>query len=171
MRILIVDEEAERGQALEARLEGATDMLVTGCVTSMAEAAEAAVHNDVVLVQCAANGRKLVRVLVTSYPHLKVLVVGVAGDDWEEILPYLEVGAAGYVTARELAPDGEKAEMLWEKVRAAHRDEAIISPQMAAMIMRRIAEIAEGNGQGRTPVSLAFASALLGYSTDQSPRN
>lgn len=171
MRILIVDEEAARGRALQKRLEAAPDMLVTGCVTSMREAAERAMHSDVVLLGRAEDrrpGRKLVRVLSVSSPHVKVLVVGVREEAWEELLPYLEAGVSGYVSAAEVARgrNGAGTDALVEKVRAAHRDEAIISPQVAALIMRRIAEIVGSSGEEPALFSQTFASGLPGLSAD-----
>ena len=152
MRVLIVDEHAQRAAKLEWRLADAPDVLVIGCVTSMTEAVEAGPHADVILLgrgQDEELGRKLVRTLAVSHPHVKVLVTGVGEDAWDEILPYLEAGVAGYVTTDETGEgqSGATVEALLEKMRAAHRDEAIISPQVAALVMRRISELAALNGR------------------------
>lgn len=170
MRLLIVDQLAERTRNLQARLEAASDMLVIGCVTSPGDAAEAAAHTDVVLLhqqENEASGRKLVRTLAVSYPHVKVLVVGVREDDWEEILPYLEAGVSGYVTASELATGGEEeSQPLLEKIRATYRGEALISSQVAALIMRRIAQLARANERRAAMITPSSAAGAAGFSAD-----
>ena len=170
MRLLIVDQLAERTRDLQARLEAASDVLVAGCATSPTEAVDAAAHKDVVLLHHEENrapGRKLIRTLAVSYPHVKVLVVGVREEAWEEILPYLEAGASGYVTAAELAEGAgsEESQPLLEKIRATYRGEALISSQVAALIMRRIAQLAQAN-ERRGALLAPSAAGATGLSAD-----
>lgn len=148
MRLLIVDQLAQRTRDLQARLKAASDMLLAGTTTSPVDAVEAAAHSDVVLLHQDENrepGRKLIRTLAVNYPHVKVLVVGVQEEEWDEILPYLEAGAAGYITASELANGAGESQPLLEKIRASYRGEALISAQVAALVMRRIAQLAQAN--------------------------
>ena len=55
----------------------------------------------------------------------------------EEILRYVEAGAAGYILQDDSVDD------LLAKVRTTHGGEAIISPEIAAALMSRVAELAQ----------------------------
>jgi RNA polymerase sigma factor (sigma-70 family) len=67
-------------------------------------------------------------------PSVKILVFGV-GENPDEILCYIEAGAAGYILQQESLDD------LLAKVRAACQNEALISPSVAAILMSRLSEM------------------------------
>lgn len=77
---------------------------------------------------------ELTRTLVAAGHASKVLVVDVPKDE-ESILQYIEEGAAGYVCVDESWAD------LVKKIRAVAEDEFILHPDIAAMLMSRIAEL------------------------------
>jgi DNA-binding NarL/FixJ family response regulator len=76
----------------------------------------------------------LVRQITSHQPGVKVLVVGIS-EMSDQILQYVEAGASGYILKE------DSVELLLEKVRAAEKDEAFVSPQIAAQLMSRLAEL------------------------------
>jgi len=77
----------------------------------------------------------LTRAVARDYPWVKILVIS-----WNEtkadILRYLEARAAGYVHA-ELG-----VEEMVGAIRAVHRGEALVSPEIAAALMTRLTQLA-----------------------------
>lgn len=145
MRVLVVDEEPRAATRLSLPiLEEAPDVVVTDWAATSEEGVRLAALNDVLLVNMATvnpdRALQLVRVVATSYLDVKVLVMG-SWQSEEEILPYVEAGADGYID------EDDDQEVILRKVRAAFEDEAVISPRVTAMIMARIAEIAGGRQQ------------------------
>jgi DNA-binding NarL/FixJ family response regulator len=137
MRVLIVDKLRLFSHTLKVVLQREADMRVVGCATTAEEALHQGPHCDVVLVNTGSedNGAvELVRALTNRYPDVKVLVVGVT-EMSDQILEYVEAGAAGYILKE------DSVELLLEKVRAAQKDEAVVSPQIAAQLMTRLAEL------------------------------
>jgi DNA-binding NarL/FixJ family response regulator len=66
----------------------------------------------------------------------KVVVLGLAESE-AEILRYVEAGAAGYVLK------DDSVEELLSNIRAIHRGEAVVSPEIAAALMSRVTELAQ----------------------------
>jgi DNA-binding NarL/FixJ family response regulator len=69
-----------------------------------------------------------------SVPSVRVLVMDL-GHAKEAVLPYIEAGASGYVFR-----DDTICELV-DNIRAVHHGDALISPEMAAMLISRIAEL------------------------------
>ena len=67
---------------------------------------------------------------------LKVLALGVS-EKKERILQFVEAGASGYVRKDDSVDDLIKA------IRAAHRDQAKVSPGVAAALMARVSELTD----------------------------
>jgi DNA-binding NarL/FixJ family response regulator len=137
MRVLIVDKLRLFSHTLKVVLQRETDMRVVGCATTAEEALHQLPHCDIVLVNTTSeddSAVELVRAITNQHPSVKVLVVGVA-EMSEEILQFVEAGASGYILKE------DSVELLLEKVRAAEKDEAVVSPQMAAQLMNRLAEL------------------------------
>ena len=137
MNVLIVDKLRLFCHTLKVVLQKEHDMTVVGCAATAEEALHQLPHSDVVLVNTTINNENtvsLVSEITKNYPRVKVLVVGV-DEDAETILQYVEAGAAGYILKE------DSVEKLLQKVRAAHQDEAVVSPHVAAQLMTRLAEL------------------------------
>ena len=137
MRVLIVDKLRLFCHTLKVVLQREDDMRVVGCVTTAEEALHQVPHCDVVLVYTSAEDEDsvhLVRQITSHQPGVKVLVVGIS-EMSDQILQYVEAGASGYILKE------DSVELLLEKVRAAEKDEAFVSPQIAAQLMSRLAEL------------------------------
>ncbi len=68
---------------------------------------------------------------------LRILAVGFARAEEEFILRYIEAGAAGYVL------EEDSVEYLLRNIRAVYNGEALVSPEVAAAMISRIAELAQ----------------------------
>jgi len=78
--------------------------------------------------------------VTSAYPQTNVLVIGVPKNEGA-ILQYVMAGASGYVL------QDVPVEQLLENVRAAHQDEALVSPTIAAALMNQVAELAQISAQ------------------------
>lgn len=137
MRVLIVDKLRLFSNTLKVVLQRESDMRVVGCARTAEEALHQIPHCDVVLVNTETEedgSVELVRAITNRHPSVKVLVVGIT-EMSDQILEYVEVGASGYILKE------DSIDLLLEKVRAAPRDEAVVSQQMAAQLMSRLAEL------------------------------
>jgi DNA-binding NarL/FixJ family response regulator len=138
--VLVVNRSRLIGSVMAAVLKDEPDMQVIGSATSVDEALEMLRSQacDIVLVSTNLPGGaalELTRVLQSDSAP-RVVVIGVIERE-DVILQYVEAGAAGYV----LRDDSE--EDLVEKIRAVHTGEALVSPEIAAALMTRIAELAD----------------------------
>jgi DNA-binding NarL/FixJ family response regulator len=70
-----------------------------------------------------------------SHPKIKVLILGV-DDRPNIILQYIEAGASGYIL------QNESVEEMVTKLQAAHDEKALVSPTIAAVMMERLAHLA-----------------------------
>jgi DNA-binding NarL/FixJ family response regulator len=79
---------------------------------------------------------KVIQAALELNPALKVLVMGDNLESEHEIIQYIEAGATGYVYKKEAPPE------LVKNIRAVYAGKALISPQVAALLMSRISELA-----------------------------
>jgi DNA-binding NarL/FixJ family response regulator len=126
---------------MAAALKGEPGIQVVGWATSLDEALKLtrSENCDVVVVRNNLpndGALELAQALRDDQSRVKVLIIGVAEQE-ELILRYIEAGAVGYVLSSEAMTD------LVEKIRAAHRGEALVSPGMAGVLISRIAELTE----------------------------
>ncbi len=140
IRVLLINEFQLISNVIAVALEDEPGIAVTGQATSVDDALAQVVNSDVdiVLVSTKLPGDgalKLTRSLTKSDPSIKVLVLGLT-EEKEEILPYIEAGAAGYILK------DDSVEHLVEYVRTAYADKAIVSPKIAAVLMSRVVELA-----------------------------
>ena len=143
MRILIVDKLRLFCHTLKVVLQKEEDMTVVGCATTAEQALHQVVHSDLVLINTTMEAKEtvpLIRQMTDEHPQVKVLVVGVA-EMSEQILQYVEAGAVGYILKE------DTVEKLLQKVRAADENQAVVSPQMAAQLMSRLAELTSMRSQ------------------------
>jgi len=82
----------------------------------------------------------LTETVAASHPDTKVLLIGVPQSE-SVILQYVMAGASGYVL-RDVP-----VEQLLENIRAAHKDQALVSPAIAAALMNQVAELAHLSAQ------------------------
>jgi len=133
IRILIADDNAEFRSGLRGLLAAQKDLLIVGEAATGADAlAQAAsVLPDVVLMDLQMpdlNGIDATRRLVTTSPHIGVLVVTMFEED-ESVFAAMRAGARGY-----LLKGARKAETL-RAIRAVAGGEAIFSPAIARRLM------------------------------------
>jgi two-component system NarL family response regulator len=139
IRVLLVNEMSLMGNVLAAVLEDESDIEVVGRITSTDEALARVAECDVVLVSARLpNGGtlKLTQATTEADPAAKVLVLGIA-EKKEQVLRYIEAGADGYILKDDSVDD------LLQRIRAAYRDRAIISPRVAAALISRVTELTQ----------------------------
>jgi DNA-binding NarL/FixJ family response regulator len=138
VRVFLVGEMGLICNLMAAVLEDEPDIEVVGRTTSVDDAIARAAESDVILVNTRLpdNGALvLTKAVVEADPSVKVIVVELSESE-AEILQYVEAGADGYVLKDHSIDD------LLTRVRAAHRDRAIVSPSIAARLMSRVTELA-----------------------------
>src|SRR5687767_8125563 len=117
INLLLVNETFLMGNVIAAALEGEPDINIVGCVISMEEAMKIVRENevDVALVSTRLpdmGALKLTNAITELKPSTKVLVLGLT-EEKQNVLRYVEAGAAGYVLKDDSLED------LIETVRAA----------------------------------------------------
>jgi DNA-binding NarL/FixJ family response regulator len=138
IRLLIVHDFPLICNLVAAALQNETDIQVVGCAASIEEALEFAKHADIdvalVGIRLPEQGAlKVTAALAHADPGVKVLVFGLT-DQSEQILPYIEAGAAGYIQKN------ENVDELVETIRLAQAGKALVSPEIAAALMQRLAD-------------------------------
>ncbi|RIK39818.1 MAG: hypothetical protein DCC55_16915 [Chloroflexi bacterium] len=139
IEIYIVHPEPGELERIKVVLQGEPDLAVKQCATSSAEALQALASTscDVMLISCRLADNEalaLVQAVVAANEAPRVLVTDMPHDT-ETALHWMEEGAAGYVYAHEGWAD------LVKKIRAAHTDEFMLCPDIAAALIARIAEL------------------------------
>lgn len=137
IRVLIVDEVLLMCHVVAALLRDEAEIEVIGYATTVAEVEARLQTCDIVLLS--ANlpdqvGLKLTRTITKTAPSVKALPMGLPESE-EAILQYIEAGAAGYVLKE------DTVEELLRNIRAVYNNEAVISPQIAAAVIARVAEL------------------------------
>ena len=145
IRVLVADDQAlvRRGMTLMLAVE--PDMEVVGQASDGVEAVEMAqrLRPDVVLMDLhmpRKGGVAATREIALSLPHTHVLVLTTL-DAEETVFEAIRAGAHAY-----LLKDATEEELL-ETVRAVHRGESRLTPQIARKVMdqfRRLAPLSEG---------------------------
>jgi DNA-binding NarL/FixJ family response regulator len=122
-----------------AVLENEPDIEIVGCATTMDEALDLAHRCDVLVTSTLVpddTAFKITQAVVEANLSAKVLILGLA-ESKEEILRYIEAGAAGYILQDDSVDD------LLAKIRATYDGQAVISPEIAALLMSRVSELAQ----------------------------
>jgi DNA-binding NarL/FixJ family response regulator len=138
IQVLLVNEMNLLGDVIADVLEDEQDIAIHSVATSVEDALTRAGEADVALVSTGLpdNGAlMLTRTLVDSAPSVKIVVMGLMESE-KQILRYVEAGADGYVLRDSSVED------LLTSIRAAYDEKALISPRIAAALMRRIRELA-----------------------------
>jgi DNA-binding NarL/FixJ family response regulator len=139
--MLIVNKSSLMCSVTASALKYEPDVRVVGLATDAEEALDLiwTCNCDVVLanVNLPNDGAlKLIRG-AKALSSVRVLVVGLTKAQEEVILRYIEAGAAGYVLADDSVED------LLRNIRAVYNGEALVSPEVAAAMISRIAELAQ----------------------------
>lgn len=139
IRILAIDDKSASLTQLNAVLAGESDLAVVLTTSQVDEALEwlQKYQCDVMLVSMTlpeGEALRLVQTVGMSGQAPKILVTDMVRDP-ETILYWMEEGAAGYVYAEE----GWAA--LVKKIRALYVDEFLLCPEIAAVLIARIAQL------------------------------
>ena len=137
IKILIVGETRLLCNVVKHLLEEEENMEVI-CVKTTSEAIKYLEKNEGQLAlihseQGDKNALSIVQTLASKYPALKIVVIDLP-QKTENILPFLESGASGYILRSDSAED------MMEKIAAIHKGQPIICPEIAAAIINRLAE-------------------------------
>jgi DNA-binding NarL/FixJ family response regulator len=159
IRVLVADDQAliRRGMSLILSVE--SDIEVVGQASDGVEAVEMAerLRPDVVLMDLhmpRKGGVAATREIMLSLPHAHVLVLTTLDAD-EMVFEAVRAGAHAY-----LLKDASEDELL-ETVRAVHRGESRLTPQIARKVMdqfRQLASLSEAAPAG-TPVNVSATSS------------
>ena len=138
--VFVVDDNRLLCEGLVSMLGEREDIAVVGAAPSGDEALEQIkrLRPNVALIDIGMPGKdgiEVTQALHQEAPEVKVIILGMV-DLTDEIMACIEAGAAGYVL-KETSFDH-----LVETIRSAHRGESLCSPQMAASLFSRIAELA-----------------------------
>ena len=139
IRVVVATNSGLTGDAIRAVLDRERDVSVVACARTQAEVEFLLPQCNVLLVTPQlqrGNVLDLVEQARAAHPEVKILIVG-AENEPEAIVTYLQAGAAGYVLGQ------ESVHGLIKKVRAAHEDKALVSPDVAAQIMSRLVQLAQ----------------------------
>ncbi len=139
IRTLLVHEVRLMCAVLAAVLNNEADFRVVGLATNIDEALAYIADCDIVLVRATYpddGALSLIRNLVKTNASAKIVVLGLAESE-SAVMPYIEAGASGYVLA-----EGSVDE-LFTTIRAVYNGTVRLSPEMAAALMARVAELAE----------------------------
>jgi DNA-binding NarL/FixJ family response regulator len=150
INLLIVHEFPLMCNIIASVLDSEPDIKVVGCASSVDGAIDQVIQNDVnsVLVSTRLPEQgtiRLTNLLVQKAPSVKVLILGIT-ESREGVLDYVESGAAGYVLKESSLSD------LLTTIRAVHRGQSLVSPEIAATLIQRVSEFARAFSQaGLTP--------------------
>ena len=137
--VLIIDEMPLICNVLASILNEEPDIEVKGCATTFDDALEQVQGCDLALVSTTMPddiALDLIRALNQEDCSTKVVAIGMVESE-ATVLRYVEAGIAGYVLRE------DSVEELIDKIRAVHKGEASVSPQIAAALMERVAELRE----------------------------
>lgn len=139
IKIFIIHSSRLVCETIAALLKDERDIIVTGYATNMDGVLSRLDSCDVVLVSVKLPNDEALRLtqMVTDMAlNIKVLVMGLI-ESGQAILRYVEAGAAGYIRRK------ESAQELAQNIRAAYNNKALISPQIAALLISRISELSD----------------------------
>jgi len=138
VRIVIANNSRLACDYIRTALDQESGFYVVGCATTSEELQFLLPFGNMVLLspeladRCAYEVLECVR---STHADVKVIVMGIE-DRAENILRYVEAGASGYVLHNDSIED------MVGKLRAASEEKALVSPAIAAMIMDRLAQLA-----------------------------
>jgi DNA-binding NarL/FixJ family response regulator len=169
IRVLLVDDHQVVRRGLRAFLQLQPDVEVVGEAAGGQAAVAAAAESrpDVVLMDLVmpeGDGIAAIRALAEAAPGARVVVLSSFADD-ERIFAAMQAGAAGYLL-KDVDPDA-----LAEAVRDVHRGRPALHPDVAARLMRRVADPAGPATEPLTPREREVLRLVVeGYANKQIAR-
>lgn len=141
IRILVVHQTKLIANIIASVLSVESDIHVVSTAVSVEDALGKLDLSNANMVLVAANlpdngALTLTEAVTASHPDTNVLIIGVPKSE-SVILQYVMAGAVGYVLK------DVPVERLLDNVRAAHQDEALISPTIAAALMAQVAQLSQ----------------------------
>lgn len=138
IKVLIVDDHLVVRQGLRTFLELNDDILVVGEAGDGATAVKMVrtLEPDVVLMDLVMpqmDGITATRQIKTSDAHAKVIALTSFTED-DKVFPAIQAGASSYLL-KDVSPDN-----LVEAIRAVHRGEARLHPDIAQKLMQQVAQ-------------------------------
>jgi two-component system, NarL family, nitrate/nitrite response regulator NarL len=155
VRILLVTDVRLYREGIESVLAGREGIEVVAAASEAGEAVGLAgsLRPEIALVDVAMpDAIEGVRAIRRAAPRVKILALTVAETE-AEVLTCVEAGVSGYVTRDSSVDD------LVAAIRSAGRDEMLISPRIAATLVRRVAALGAGAGRA-TSVALLTSREL-----------
>lgn len=147
IRVGLVNAIRVLSNVMAAVLDPEPDIRIVGRTTTF-EGLELAQQCDVLLVSTLVPDDAAFRItqaVVQANLPVKVVILGLA-EAGEEVLRHIEAGASGYIL-----PDDSVDDLL-VKIRATYDGQALISPEIAALLMSRVSELAQVPAEtGDTP--------------------
>jgi len=138
IRVLVVDKTRTVSEMIALKLSTEPDIEVIGTAMTVDEAMRQAPECDIVLASIILpnNGLfELTQTILKTHPAVRVLAIDLPKSA-ETIIRYIEAGVAGYVLK------GASTDEILRSIRAAYSEQALVSPQVAAVLMSRITELA-----------------------------
>lgn len=169
VRVLLVDDHLVVRQGLRAFLQLQPDIEVVGEAAGgdAAVAAAASARPDVVLMDLLmpdGDGVSAIRALAAAAPEARVLVLSSFADD-ERVFAAMQAGAAGYLL-KDVLPDA-----LADAIRDVRRGRPALHPEVAARLMRRVADPAGAAVEHLTPREREVLQLVVeGYANKQIAR-
>ncbi len=139
IRVVLINSIRILANVIAAVLENESDIDVVGCTTTVDEALALAPGCDILVASTRLPDNGALRVtqaITAAHLPVKVLILGLA-ESKEEVLHYVEAGAAGYVL------QDDPVDALLAKLRSTYAGEAMISPGIAGALLSRVAELAQ----------------------------
>ena len=138
IKVLIVDDHSVVRQGLRTFLELHDDIVVVGEAGDGATAVKmvCALEPDVVLMDLVMpqmDGITATRQIKTSVAHTKVIALTSFTED-DKVFPAIQAGASSYLL-KDVSPND-----LVEAIRAVHRGEARLHPDIAQKLMQQVAQ-------------------------------
>lgn len=138
IRILVADASGQHYQTLRSMLDQEEDFYLVGCAHTLEELNYLLPLSNLVFITSDLDDITISDLITTIYendPQIKMLVYGIA-ENPNAIVQAIEMGADGYILAH------ESPEQLIAKTRATIADKAVVSPKVAAQIVKRISDLA-----------------------------
>jgi DNA-binding NarL/FixJ family response regulator len=137
IKVLLVIEVRLIGNLFASVLAEETDIKVAGCVTNLEDALRAIQTQAVTIVLISAGlpnqgALELTRAIIEKDLPTKVLILGLADENKNEALRFIEAGACGFIFK------DSSVDELTETVRSAPKGEAHVSGRIAGAMMDRL---------------------------------
>jgi DNA-binding NarL/FixJ family response regulator len=160
IRILLAHPSRLVCDSLRSALDEIEETYVVGGARTAEELYFLLPHSNLVLLATKlkdATAIDILKEIHKTHPQTKVLILGVDQQP-ETIMRYVEAGANGYIL------QDDTTETMVDKLQAAHKQKAIVSPVVAAAMIERLSELAN---METSPALLEAGESPLDRLTDR----